>query len=175
MFPSFSRTFLIIFFLLATGLTIFAYPIIKKRYFQKDVTIEKNNDEIKKEPSETDILNDSEEIESEDQSTDVAEDDLTEEAIDEFLEITAFDCQKECTTYSETKDIDYCKQVCGLIDTEKRNDCEDFSELEKDYCLKDLAIKNQDILLCDKIVDKNIAKTCSNRLWEDMLENSTPM
>lgn len=175
MFPSFSKTFLIIFFLLAIGLTIFAYPIIKERYFQKDITTEKNNDEIKKEPSETDILNNSEEIESEEQSTDLNEDDLAEETIDEFLEITALDCQKECITYSETKDIDYCKQVCGLIDTEKRSDCEDLSGLEKDYCLKDLAIKNQDVSLCDKIIDKNIAKTCNNRIWEDILENSNPI
>jgi hypothetical protein len=49
-------------------------------------------------------------------------------------------------------------------------DCQKQIGIQKDYCLKDLAISEEDSEICAQIQDTNIKKTCTNRLMEDFLE-----
>lgn len=180
MLTKFSKVYLSIFLIALGVVAYFGYSVFSKRYADDEktaapeITSEKNYTSEEEEENEGDW---DEQEDSTDSEID-EEDDDEEEVIDEFLEILPEDCEKGCTTYQEDTDVKYCKQVCGLVDRKDsavKKDCEGLSGLEKDYCFKDLAIKKNDFSLCSKIVDKNVAKTCNNRLWEDVLENSPPI
>ncbi len=132
---------------------------------------------------EDDLIDDEEASEDEDdEGPDLTEeqlnedDDYDEEVVEEFLEIMPEDCNENCQAFKDDEtDFEYCQQICGLTDRQEDledNACDELDGLEKDYCLKDLAIENQDLSICEKITDKNVVKTCANRIWEDILENS---
>ncbi|EKE16403.1 MAG: hypothetical protein ACD_11C00018G0039 [uncultured bacterium] len=177
----FSKIFSLVFFLALIGLIAWAFPVINKRYLD-DSSIEnseekssnKNNSETKK---QEDFTNNSELLEE--NSNEDEEFSTEDESENEFLEITKDDCNNNCSEYTDQEDVQYCKQVCGLADSEnpstEKTECDGLSELKKDYCLKDLGIKNTDFSLCEKIVDKNIAKTCHNRILEEIMETGSPM
>lgn len=190
------KILVIFLFVIFTGLVIFGYNIFKDRYSEEAGN---ENSSIKKSESPDEkLLTDEELYENDDlYFSDEADDesDLTEQQLaeddsdddmdvvdDEFLEITAEDCSGQCNTYIDSEDVSYCKQVCGLVDRKnpQKEDvseglCDKLSSLEKDYCLKDLAVAEKDLEICEKIIDINISKTCSNRVWEDLLESAPPL
>lgn len=88
-----------------------------------------------------------------------------------FLQVTDQDCKNECKGFQLDEDVTYCKQVCGLTAPKKDvSGCESLSDLEKDYCYKDLAIFKNDPRLCEKVEDAGVEKTCKNRLLEDIAD-----
>lgn len=152
--------------LIAIG--FWGFPIVYNRYVGPG-----DEDAQNKDGGET--------TESEDgDSGQMPEQEVTEEDIEEmnaeedvFLEISKQDCDNHCKEYTETEDLDYCKQVCGLSAVnEKADGCDALEDLEKDYCLKDLAISKKDMKTCEKIEDNAIKKTCKKRVTEDILESS---
>lgn len=84
--------------------------------------------------------------------------------------ITPQHCDDECKAFAiDLSLFEYCQQVCGISPVKKVTNCDDKKDIRKDYCLKDLAINKKDALLCDKIEDDNIKKTCSNIIEETVL------
>ncbi|NTW27545.1 MAG: hypothetical protein HGA36_04430 [Candidatus Moranbacteria bacterium] len=166
------------------GLSIFAFPIIKSRYFpaeQTDMAKETAPEIIPSVADETSGV-DSESTPVDDDQSDASESSASEEDLDltdeetiiednSFLEILPADCKNGCKDFEETKDLQYCKQYCGLDDTPKpAKGCDKFEGLERDYCLKDEAIEKKDGKTCNKIQDDGIKKSCFNRITEDILE-----
>lgn len=97
----------------------------------------------------------------------VIESELDEDGT-EFLQISNNDCKNECKEYSEQTDLEYCRQICGLSAVNTRNSgCEELKDLEKDYCLKDLAISTKNMPGCEKIEDNGIRKACWETLSQD--------
>ena len=178
-----SKFYIATFLIAVITIAYFGYSTFKSRYQNETETeesIEIGNDAAENEIETENLLGDEDEEDADwDKEELTAEEELDEddeeELIDEFLEVSAEDCEKECSTYKEDEDVKYCRQVCGLVDAGNPpadGACDALSGLERDYCLKDLAVKNKDLSQCGKITDKNVAKTCNNRIWEDILEGS---
>ncbi len=157
------------------GLTVWAYPVIKSRYFTEEPSSqqsEKNQDDslIEKIEETTKGNQSKETIDSEDENS--AENEAVRN--DTFVEILPSDCDNDCSKFSDSEDADYCKQVCGLVTLEKPSttgkDCAGLEDLQKDYCFKDLAIEKTDAKICEQIDDKNIRNTCKNRIMEDIID-----
>ena len=86
--------------------------------------------------------------------------------------ITPEHCDNDCTAFKiDLKLYEYCQQACGISPVQKVTTCDDKKGLEKDYCLKDLAIGRTDISLCENIQDANIVQSCKNRIMQDIIEN----
>lgn len=86
--------------------------------------------------------------------------------------ITTEHCNTECQAFANNLQfLEYCQQVCGIIPIRTVSNCDNKKDLEKDYCLKDLAINKQDSSICKKIEDTNILQTCQNRIAQDIIEN----
>lgn len=108
--------------------------------------------------------------------------DTSEEMVDEnapventnYLNISRTDCDNQCKDFTESADLKYCQEICGAPaikkEVKEKSECEGLEDLEKDYCLKDLAITKQDISICLEIEDTNVLKTCKNRIAQDLLE-----
>jgi cytoskeletal protein RodZ len=85
--------------------------------------------------------------------------------------VTRENCDNNCSTITNVDEKDYCKQVCGLTPTQVTpNSCDDLTELNKDYCLRDKAVKKNDLSLCNEIQDDGIKKQCYNRISEDFID-----
>lgn len=152
------------------GVSIFAYPVIKDRYFQSSPadTEEKN-------------LSTDEEAEEEGESSSQNEDDSEtlpdEQPVDEdiFIEIDQEDCEEGCEQFEDADDKKYCSEYCGIkTDSEVVDDCEKQEDLERDYCWKNKAIAEKNFKFCDKIEDKKIKESCKTRLTEDIINGSNP-
>jgi len=161
-----NKIFLIIYIILATALAYWTYPIIKDRYSSSTIEIEESGQD-QSDSYEIDL----EEMEK-DEDMDNEEDDENE--TNEFLEITHEDCENNCAEFETEIDRQYCRQICGLAPLKKisENNCEDLTGLEKDYCLKDLAVAKKDFNVCQEIKDKNIRETCQNRITEEILNGN---
>lgn len=85
--------------------------------------------------------------------------------------ITIYDCENECKYINEKNELQYCLEYCGLSAYENPTGCDSLKNLEKDYCLKDLAINKKDFATCNQIRDKNIRTACENRITQDLIEN----
>jgi len=86
--------------------------------------------------------------------------------------ITTENCNNNCKAFAmDLKLLEYCQQVCGLVPIKDISSCDDKKSIERDYCLKDLAINKKDSKFCEPIKDANIRLTCQNRILEDALEN----
>lgn len=97
-----------------------------------------------------------------------------------LVDIKREDCLDGCKRFSKGKELVYCQQFCGLNKVQSEvSDCNVLSGLEKDYCFKEQAIKQQDFKICEKIADKGIRRSCSDRLTDDLLDkqfqNSTKL
>jgi len=91
--------------------------------------------------------------------------------IDATYQITRDDCANNCDVTGDTERIDYCKQICGLTPiTPQADSCDDLSNLEKDYCLRNEAITENDLTKCQQITDSGVSKQCINRLNEDFID-----
>ncbi len=89
-----------------------------------------------------------------------------------YINVTPPDCARECEPYKyDEKELAYCKNVCGLSDDVATNNCDARSGLAKDYCLKDRAVADKNLTLCDSISDDGVKKTCVTRLQQEFIEN----
>ncbi|NTV41393.1 MAG: hypothetical protein HGA61_03920 [Candidatus Moranbacteria bacterium] len=116
---------------------------------------------------------DMDENSSEDETDSTSE---TSDSDESFLDVTTKDCDNQCKDYSDSEDLKYCQNVCGLATISKESvskttKCETIEDsLEADYCFKNQAISKKDIKLCNSIIDSNIKKSCTNRFLEDILD-----
>jgi len=89
-----------------------------------------------------------------------------------LYEITEKNCNNECESIKNTKKKDYCKEICGFgnnnVDEEN---CDILTHIKKDYCIRDRAIKQHNIIICDTIADKGIMDQCRNRVSEDVIDD----
>ena len=174
-----SKIVLTIFFLILIGLSSYVFFVFRER--NAAVTVEdnrdsKNNLEASIEAS-TEDSGDNEEANNDFPAEEPNDDEETapEDAIIEknsFLEISASDCENKCKDFSNATDLKYCQQTCGISTTEEIEEdknCERLKDLEKDYCLKDLAITKSEIEICKKIEDASIQKTCTNKIAQDLI------
>lgn len=184
---------LIITILILLGFIIWAYPLIKNRYF--------DNSESENKPSELILPIEN----NENKSVDVdpmsnPNRDTSENAdLEKFLSgektatpestspininerntsgktlahITTEHCDNGCQAFAmDFKLLEYCQQVCGIAPVKEVSNCDDKNNIEKDYCLKDLAIAKKDFSLCGPINDANVKLTCQNRITEDIIES----
>ncbi len=89
-----------------------------------------------------------------------------------YINVTPPDCARECEPYKyDDKELAYCKNVCGLSSDTSTAHCDARTGLAKDYCLKDRAIAEKDMILCNTIGDDGIKKTCVTRLQQEFIEN----
>ncbi|OGI17711.1 MAG: hypothetical protein A3J63_02875 [Candidatus Moranbacteria bacterium RIFCSPHIGHO2_02_FULL_40_12b] len=162
-----SKIILLIYALAAAGLVYYAYPIVKKRYLSKpepkksESSIPKPNEEPQK-------------IDNTESASDAVgkEEEKNKEPIEEeeFLEITKNDCDNKCENFkSDADELEYCREICGFTAKKAAGSCGELEGLEKDYCLKDLAISEKDFKICEQIGDLGIKKSCKNRVTEEIL------
>ena len=160
---------ILIIFIIAAALAVWGYIIFKDRYSDDTNTenISQKN-ESSKENSNI-ILPDNSSSDTTENATDATSDSTPEKP--PFITIKREDCLNSCKRFSKNPELTYCKESCGLTETRKdTSDCADKSDLDKDYCFKDLAIQEQDFKICEKISDKGIKKTCILRITEDLLD-----
>jgi hypothetical protein len=154
------KLFLLILVLILAILAYFAFPIIKERYFndatKKIEFAPKNENGI----ADQNIIPTNEPIK-------------TIDATGTLPNINASDCDNECKNFKDNTNLTYCQEVCGLATVKNDSDCTNKTNLEKDYCLKDLGINKKDFQICDQIQDAGIKKTCQNRITEDIIESQT--
>lgn len=154
-----------LFFLIILGIFVyFGYPIIKNRYFNDKPKIIQNETPAE----ETDFNIPEEKIDNEGE--------IKSDSIG--ITISPSDCNNECSNFKKENELEYCRHACGLSNFEQEDaknqsstDCTVISGLQKDYCLKNLAIEKKDYKMCDQINDSGIKKTCKNRVTEDIIES----
>ncbi len=96
----------------------------------------------------------------------------------EVPEIEKADCENRCDDF-EDKDLEYCKEICGLSEREieaKQKQEEEADDvcvnkvgLERDTCYKWRAIEEKNIKLCDEISNDELAENCENRVIEELI------
>jgi len=88
-----------------------------------------------------------------------------------YAHITGEHCNTGCQAFANKLDFfEYCEQVCDISPVKDVSNCDGKKDLQKDYCLKDLAIGKKDSLICGQISDTNVKKTCKNRILQDIIE-----
>lgn len=179
----------IIFALVAISLGIWAFFIFKQRNSVPMDNAEKieqpqqigeqaqkeSKDEQAEENEDDTALSDLDENSSEDSDENLLADENTEIEKTNLLEIYNTDCDNKCDKYDDSEEFKYCQEICGFNskdkDEENSKNCDNLSDLEKDYCLKDLAISEKDLEMCEEIEDSSILKACRNRITEDILDS----
>ena len=82
--------------------------------------------------------------------------------------ITPQHCDDGCQAFRiDLKLFEYCEQACGISPVAKVSSCDGKKGIERDYCLKDLAIGSQDDAACDNIKDDNIKNACATIIEEN--------
>lgn len=161
-----------LYILLAGGIVIWAYPIVKERYFghQEEQAESVPGNDLPKD-IQPDVDGEIADDEIIDNDFGIEADYDAGEKSEEFLEITMEDCENNCSEFSEENDLEYCRETCGLVpvsETGNEEECNNLSGLKKDYCLLDLAVTESNFEICKRIEDSNIEKTCKNRIIEDI-------
>ena len=86
--------------------------------------------------------------------------------------ITPEHCSSNCQAFNiDPNLLEYCQEACGISPVQNVANCDGKSGIQKDYCLKDLAITKEDASGCDKINDANIQQSCKSRIAQDAIEN----
>lgn len=157
------KFFILFFILVLAVLAYFGYPIVKNRYFgnsTKTIQLELPEN-IPAVTNEAGVQkNETPEAEFESDSLSIT--------------ITSADCDSQCSQFKTDQELKYCQEICGLNPSPNNtslSNCDTMSGIDKDYCLKNLAIQKKDFKLCDQINDSGIKKTCKNRITEDIIEN----
>jgi hypothetical protein len=169
------KIFLFILIIVLIILAYFAYPIVKSRYFDsqpEDNTVGTIKNELPNQSKENDDR-ESSDSNSNDDSENTQAPDIT---------VTSKDCDNECKKFEKDNELEYCQEICGITTYfEDSNDeggetseCDDANGIQKDYCLKDIAVGNKDFNACEEIRDSNIKKACKNRISEDIMESQQP-
>jgi len=164
----------------------FAYPKIKNRFFGKSANEAGKNSLGDKKTETADSAESSSENVIGAENGDVAGLDQSESADesnaggtssgDTLAHITTEHCDSGCQAFTnDSKLLDYCRQVCGLTPVKNVSGCDPLAGINKDYCLKDLAILKEDSSVCGQISDANVKKTCKNRILQDIIEKQTPI
>ncbi|HBP01253.1 MAG: hypothetical protein UY41_C0042G0002 [Candidatus Moranbacteria bacterium GW2011_GWE1_49_15] len=171
-----TKIFLFLFVGAIGALVYFALPVFKQRYFQNGTppSAERQRDnKIKIENTPESEKEKTDEIEISNDSQPKSNEYSPETEGESFTEVSRDKCETGCVSFEEDKEyFEYCQQACGLspAPTQPGGNCEDLQGLKKDYCLKDLGIKEEDFSVCEKIEDTNIRTTCTARVTEDLLE-----
>jgi len=176
-----SKIFFILFLLTLLALIWWSFPIIRNRYFNTSNTPTNNNGTPQQ--LSTTNSNDNQSQNADPQSGAIPQTTSNQNASDNsFLHITPAVCDSQCKPFADNnKDLQYCQEVCGLapLSIPKNGTCDNLKALEKDYCLKNLAVSKKNMPICDQIQDSGIKKTCQNRITEDLLQrqiqNSPPL
>lgn len=181
---------------LLTAVGFFAYPIIKNRYFQseeKSSVINISNEAVPESPMDPGLGpnagNDQSIPFNLDEGPNAGGDLTPDKNLENYsgllnlnergtkdsenlAHITTEHCNTNCDAFAiDFELLEYCQQVCGIAPVKEVSDCDGKSGIEKDYCLKDLAIGKKDSKLCDPIKDANVKLTCQNRILEDLVES----
>lgn len=95
--------------------------------------------------------------------------DITENIL---AHITPQHCDTACQAFaSDLKLFEYCEQTCGISPIKNVSNCDDKKGIQKDYCLKDLAITTKDVAKCNDINDANIKQSCLNFIKQNSIED----
>jgi hypothetical protein len=90
------------------------------------------------------------------------------------LDVTSKDCDKNCDRWKDNADdLKYCQEVCGIIPAthkESKEECSNLDGLERDYCLRDVAVSKKDTGICEEIKDSKVKKVCKSRVVEEILD-----
>lgn len=156
--------------LVSGSLIYFVYPILKNRYFES-ATREIINNNISSEKGMG--------IEDPNQENSENNGQEKKNTVAPNIEVSPKDCDNDCSKYKKSSEKEYCQEICGtktfFEDAEESGgssgDCASEKGIQKDYCLKDIAVGNKDFKTCNEISDKNIKKSCQNRITEDLLES----
>lgn len=163
------KIFWLIFVIILAVLAYFAFPIIKERYFDdvaKKIEFAPKTENSSENENGIGIVDQG--------NIPLNEPAETTDSAGTLFNVSAADCDNECQNFKDSAtNLKYCQQVCGLSPTTNNSSCENKTELEKDYCLKDLAVSKKDFKICDQIKDGGIKKTCRNRITEDIIESQT--
>jgi len=163
----------------------FAYPKIKNRFFAKSpgeagknsLGGEKTEKSDSAESNSENVINaENGDVAGLDQSgsTDAGNTSVPSGG-DTLAHITTEHCDSSCQAFlNDSKLLAYCKQVCGITPVKNVSGCDAKTGIDKDYCLKDLAISKEDSSVCDQISDANVKKACKNRILQDIIEKQTP-
>lgn len=188
---------LFIFLLLITlfALGYFVYPIIKSKFFSVSQPEKKSQDvitESKTDRNDPGIPDQSNVTGSSGESSESEESLSGEKSVENkepsplininergtpdtetLAHITTEHCDTNCQSFAtDFKLLEYCQQVCGIAPIKNVSNCDEKKDIEKDYCLKDLAVSKKDFAICDQIEDSGVKKTCKNRLTEEVLNNN---
>ena len=186
------KIFWLIFVIALAILAYLAFPIIKERYFGNGNSKEEpkssfipigNNanqsDNSSQEPNAVDNTSDTSDLEKSlsggktttDESASPVNINERNTSGESLTHITTEHCDNNCQAFAmDFKLLEYCQQVCGIASIKEVSNCDDKNNIEKDYCLKDLAVNKKDFSLCEKINDANIRLTCQNRIAQDIIE-----
>lgn len=86
-----------------------------------------------------------------------------------YIDVTAADCENECEAFVANGDrLAYCQSVCGLAGP-RGAACDTETGIGRDICLKEKAIREQDLEGCAGIHDETLRKKCQARVTEDFL------
>ncbi|MDO8529607.1 MAG: hypothetical protein Q7S18_02980 [bacterium] len=174
-----SKVTLLIFIIIFTILTFLGYPIIKSRYFNSNSS-NSGSKIIKNENKSADETPADKNSES---NPDANVTDESKNSVEDtkapIITITSKDCDNDCSKFTKDNEKEYCQEICGTKTYfEDANDsggdssdCGDEKGIQKDYCLKDIAVGNKDFKICDEISDSEIKKACKNRISEDIIES----
>lgn len=171
------------FIFMLAGLTIYGFSIFRDRDEKAKSTSEKNIDssliptETIEQESITSSIDNKPFIDNSavDSPTDNLSDENTPDEKNNYLDVSKTDCGNSCKDFTEPADLKYCQQICGIMqvkkDVKEKKGCDALNDLEKDYCLKDLAINTKNINICTEIADTDVQKVCKNRIAQDLLES----
>jgi hypothetical protein len=190
-----SKIALAIYVLCLLALGSWGYPIVKQRYFpdsqstsktstdqaaqvstlqQADATSPSTNtadDSQDQENSASDTSDSNSEGADSSAPIEINEKNASDDSGSELAHITTEHCDDDCDAFANDLSLlEYCQQVCGIVSTKNISSCDDKKDIEKDYCLKDLAITKSDPSTCEQIKDVNIRQACKNRITEDIIE-----
>jgi hypothetical protein len=172
-----SKIFIALFVIVLIGLSTYGYTVFRQRNLANNAdqsqTENANQDLFQSAPEDAasnDVVTDNSAVDS---PLDADGESTTVEN-NNFLDVSKVDCSNDCKNFTDPEDLKYCQQVCGLTpikkDVKEKKGCDALKDLEKDYCLKDLAINKKDATICSQISDTDIKKVCKNRIAQDFLD-----
>lgn len=188
---TFTKIYILIFILALGGLGFWGYKVIRKQYngsSDKTASDQNQNSSQNNNPTAVSTTTDNS-LSSNDTATSNNSDaptsstsasapqtninDKNDTQGNMLAHITTEQCNSNCSAFaSDLQLLEYCQQVCGIIPVKNVTSCAGQSGIEKDYCLKDLAVAKSDASICDQISDVNVKQTCQNRIEQDVIEGN---